>query len=63
MLNIEWRESGVQLLENSDVRYRRGQGRELIEEALPYQLGAKTCYVLGVDGVHCTIALPIEHQR
>jgi hypothetical protein len=27
---------------------------------LPYQLKAKTTYQLGVDGVHCTIAVPIE---
>jgi hypothetical protein len=37
-----------------------GQGRELIEQALPYQLGAKTSFVLGSDGVHCTISVPVQ---
>ena len=39
---------------------RVGQGRELIERALPYQLNARTTYVLGPDGVHCTIAIPVS---
>jgi hypothetical protein len=37
-----------------------GQGRELIEKALPYQLKAKTTYSLGTDGVHCTISIPVS---
>jgi hypothetical protein len=36
-----------------------GYGRELIERALPYQLGARTGYQLESDGVHCTIAVAI----
>jgi len=36
-----------------------GYGRELIEQALPYQLGASTSYAMGADGVHCTITVPI----
>lgn len=37
-----------------------GQGRELIEEALPYQLGARTSFAFEEDGVHCTISLPVS---
>jgi hypothetical protein len=40
-----------------------GQGRELIEQALPYQFDAQTRFVMEADGVHCTISLPIsEHE-
>jgi hypothetical protein len=40
------------------VARRYGSGRELIERALPYQLGARTHYVMTEDGIRCTIALP-----
>jgi len=63
ILHIDWRETGVLMPGKVEPGARRGQGRELIEEALPYQLGAKTSYVLGADGVRCTIAMPIEPQR
>ena len=39
---------------------RQGYGRELIERALPYQLGAETSYELTPEGVRCTITLPIS---
>ena len=39
-----------------------GYGRELIERALPYQLGAETTYELGADGVRCTIEMPISRE-
>lgn len=59
-LHIDWRESGVTMpLPDAHPR-RSGQGRELIERALPYQLNARTTYVLGPDGVHCTIAIPVS---
>jgi hypothetical protein len=32
----------------------------LIERALPYQLNAETSYAITVEGVRCTIALPIS---
>jgi PAS domain S-box-containing protein len=38
---------------------KRGYGRELIEEALPYALKARTSYELGNDGVRCYIDLPL----
>ena len=36
-----------------------GSGRRLIEDALPYQFGARTTFAIEPDGVHCTIALPL----
>jgi PAS domain S-box-containing protein len=55
-LHIDWRESGVAMPPEDPSR--RGQGRELIEQALPYQLGASTSFTLGPDGVRCSISLP-----
>ncbi|WP_196053672.1 PAS domain S-box protein [Paracoccus lichenicola] len=39
---------------------RRGYGRELIERALPYQLGAETLYEMAPEGVRCTIVVPVS---
>ena len=59
-LHIEWIESGVEgILDPQTVPQARGYGRELIERALPYQLGARTSYALTPDGVHCTIDVNI----
>ena len=59
-LVIEWVETG---LEHAPVRKQPaseggGYGRELIEEALPHALGARTSYTLTETGVRCTIDLP-----
>lgn len=59
-LHIDWRESGVQMASADAAPRGTGQGRELIEQALPYQLGARTTYALGSDGVHCTISVPVS---
>jgi two-component system CheB/CheR fusion protein len=59
VLHVEWRESGVSMPDASEQPRGSGYGRELIESALPYQLKAKTTYVLGPDGVRCTIAVPV----
>ncbi|WP_322964057.1 sensor histidine kinase [Sphingomonas fuzhouensis] len=59
-LHIDWRESGVRMPLEGAWPTGTGQGRELIERALPYQLGARTTYCLGADGVHCTIAIPVS---
>lgn len=58
-LTIEWRERGVSMATDAGAEHGSGQGRELIEKALPYQLGAVTSYELGPDGVHCEIAIPL----
>ena len=59
-LHIEWRETGVTMAPIGDALRGTGQGRELIERALPYQLSARTSYELGRDGVVCTISLPVS---
>ena len=59
-LHIDWRESGVVMPEQDAAPTGTGQGRELIERALPYQLEARTTYALGPDGVHCTISVPVS---
>jgi signal transduction histidine kinase len=57
-LVLEWVESGV------PRRGRTGRpggfGRELIEEALPFELEARTRFELARDGVRCRIELPLE---
>ncbi|CAA2100144.1 Blue-light-activated histidine kinase [Methylobacterium bullatum] len=58
-LHVDWRERGV-VMPSQTGSQRSGSGRELIERALPYQLGARTTYVTEADGVHCTIALPVS---
>ena len=35
---------------------------ELIEQALPYQLGARTTYTHGPEGVRCTISIPVSEM-
>lgn len=57
-LHIDWRESGVNMPSSGSKPSGGGQGRELIEKALPYQLSAITNFELG--HVHCTIAIPVS---
>ncbi|MCZ0961050.1 PAS domain S-box protein [Paracoccus benzoatiresistens] len=67
-LRVEWQESGVRVGHPDPMPgdtsppppRHRGYGRELIEKALPYQLRAETTYLLGRDGLHCTITLPLS---
>jgi PAS domain S-box-containing protein len=59
-LMLEWIETG---LEHAPQRTQpvpdgSGYGRELIEQALPHALGARTTYRLTETGVRCTIDLP-----
>jgi len=61
-LHVDWRERGVEMLPGSKPR-GGGHGRELIEQALPYQLSAKTSFALGLDGVHCTISMPLSANQ
>jgi two-component sensor histidine kinase len=56
-LHVDWKESGVEVPTSVGGT---GQGRELIERALPYQFGARTTFALEADGVHCTISLPVS---
>lgn len=61
-LCVIWEESGVSDLP-PDVEAKAGYGRELIEHALPYQLGARTSYAFTTDGVRCTIEVPFTEDR
>lgn len=59
-LHVEWKETGVTMPPPGPAPGRRGQGRDLIERALPYQLAARTRFELGANGVSCTIMLPVS---
>jgi PAS domain S-box-containing protein len=58
---VVWSESGVAMPEGGPAR--KGYGSELIERALPYQLGAKTKLRFEPDGVHCEIAVPLASEE
>jgi PAS domain S-box-containing protein len=58
VLEMEWRESGV---EKPPSPTGRGYGRELIEVALPFALGASTRLEFLADGIYCSIKLP-DHE-
>jgi len=57
-LVLEWRETGVVM--PAEKPTRKGYGTELIENALPYQLMAKTDLAYGADGVRCLITVPVH---
>jgi two-component sensor histidine kinase len=59
--SLEWRESGVAMPRGG--RLRKGYGSELIERALPYQLGERTTLEFGPDGVRCEITVPIASDE
>jgi PAS domain S-box-containing protein len=61
-LALAWSETGAAVAIDT-VPERRGYGRELIERALPYALGAKTTYELREEGVRCTIDMPLEKKE
>jgi PAS domain S-box-containing protein len=59
---LQWKESGVSMSpQAADRRY--GYGSELIERALPYQLGAETSLVFESDGVRCTIGVVLKENK
>lgn len=59
-LHLNWHESDVPLSLAEHRSNGTGQGRALIEEALPYQLRAVTSYTFTQDGIRCSIALPVS---
>jgi PAS domain S-box-containing protein len=61
-LELQWNETGVDM-PTIAAPSRRGYGSELIERALPYQLGARTQLQFASDGVRCTIAVPVERDQ
>jgi two-component system CheB/CheR fusion protein len=63
-LHVDWRESGVADVPEPGAAPRgSGYGRELIERALPYQLGASTTYGFTGDGVRCTIEIDVPSDE
>nr|WP_165937897.1 CheR family methyltransferase [Methylobacterium segetis] len=56
-LLLEWRESGVRMVDTDPNR--RGFGRELIEDGLTYELGATTALEFSPGGVRCVIEIPL----
>ncbi len=59
-LDLAWEERGVVIQPEARGEIRRGFGRELLEWALPYTLGAKTAFQLGETGLRFQIELPLE---
>jgi two-component sensor histidine kinase len=59
-ITADWKESGVETSQPNDAPRGAGDGRRLIESALPYQFGARTTFAIEPDGVHCTLALPLS---
>ena len=58
---VDWKESGVAMPPPGEQR-RYGFGSELIERALPYQLGAETSLSFEPDGVRCTIGVQLKED-
>jgi PAS domain S-box-containing protein len=55
---LDWRESGVTMPAATPQR-RSGYGTQLIERALPYELGAATRLEFAPQGVRCRIEVPL----
>jgi PAS domain S-box-containing protein len=64
VLILNWTES-LQIARSSagGVPRHGGYGRELIERALPYSLGAETSYELSDTGVKCRVSLPLKERE
>ena len=63
-LHVDWHETGVANMPEPGAPPRGGgYGRELIERALPYQLGATTSYRFTSDGVRCTIEVNVPDDE
>ncbi len=56
-VDLRWSERRVPMPDASGME--RGFGRQLIERALPYDLGAETEFRFASDGVRCRIVLPV----
>jgi two-component sensor histidine kinase len=59
-LSLCWTETGIATDEVS--QRSSGFGRQLIEEALPYQFGAETSFEFGRGGLVCSIILPLPDR-
>jgi len=59
-LTLIWEETGVSIVMPAPVP--RGFGREFIEIALPYQIGATTAFELRPGGIRCTMTIPLGER-
>lgn len=57
-VTFEWAESGVSILTFAPIP--TGFGREFIEQALPYQLGAQTEFSIRPGGISCRIHFELK---
>ncbi len=62
-LHVDWRETGVPVSPHKGSQTSTGYGRTFIEQALRYQLDAKTTFELASDGLHCTIEMKVPNLR
>lgn len=60
-LELIWNEKGVPLVPVAPVH--EGFGREFIEKALPYQIGAETQIEFLAGGVRCRISFPLADGK
>lgn len=56
-LKLDWREKAGRVITPPETS---GFGRETLERALPYQIGARTDLVFESDGLHCTFEIPLS---
>lgn len=60
-LTLDWRETGLTLRKPASVP-RKGFGRELIERAIPHQLGGSSYYNLEDGKLDCCVIIPLQHE-
>lgn len=63
LLRFEWRERGGDGGGAPPGERRKGFGRELIEDGLPFQINAKVRYEVDADGASCVISAPIADDE
>ncbi|GAB0119566.1 hypothetical protein Acid7E03_36380 [Acidisoma sp. 7E03] len=59
LLTISWSELGVPTRADPQPKRGGGNGRHLIERALPYQTGGETQFRLAEDGLRCVMRVPV----
>jgi two-component system, chemotaxis family, CheB/CheR fusion protein len=62
-LELTWVESGGEIGEQEAGSMRHGFGRELLENAVPYQLGATTRFELLKDGMRWWLDMPLRARK
>lgn len=59
-LSIDWKESGVRAVLTEPAKF--GFGREMIENALPYEFGAQSSLRFAPGGVRCKLDIPLPQR-